>query len=245
MKRIIFCACLLALCSGLFAQPDSGSRKYDGEHKNEVSGYLLGGHNVVSGAFAGESFTYTRHLTDRWSVSGGEQIQFFKQLYCLDAMGTYRVPLRYGNIYFDARVLLNRYQRWGTTEFAANLSAYWETSYVDMRVGASYLRFNYTGVKPQYRAYTGNSYTELPLVTFGFGVNIRPRSNPWNLGLFIRNYEHYMYDIWNINWGVRFYARLSSRSRLFGEFCVRPAGSLSQLATRYETSANIGLRYAW
>ena len=33
--------------------------------------------------------------------------------------------------------------------------------------------------------------------------------------------------------------------KLFGEFNIRPAGSLSQLATRYETSLKLGLKYAW
>ena len=32
--------------------------------------------------------------------------------------------------------------------------------------------------------------------------------------------------------------------KIFGEFNIRPAGSMSQLATRYETSLKLGLRYA-
>jgi hypothetical protein len=33
--------------------------------------------------------------------------------------------------------------------------------------------------------------------------------------------------------------------QLFGEVDLRPAGSLSQLATEYEKSLKLGLRYVW
>ena len=33
--------------------------------------------------------------------------------------------------------------------------------------------------------------------------------------------------------------------KLFSELNVRPAGSISQLATRYETSLKVGLKYVW
>ena len=33
--------------------------------------------------------------------------------------------------------------------------------------------------------------------------------------------------------------------KLFGEFNIRPAGSMSQLATRYETSGKLGIKYIW
>jgi hypothetical protein len=48
----------------------------------------MGGYNVVTGTFVGEAVTYTRHLSDRWSASVGEQVQFLKQLYSFDVMGT-------------------------------------------------------------------------------------------------------------------------------------------------------------
>ena len=85
------------------AQPYCGYRKYDGVHRHEFSGYIPGGYNTVTGYFAGEAFTYTRHLTDRWSVSAGEQAQFLKKVYSLDVMGTYRLPVGKANLYFDGR----------------------------------------------------------------------------------------------------------------------------------------------
>lgn len=240
-KAIFLAVLLIGTCAG--AQTYSGSRAFDGEHRNVVDGTFLAGFNVVTGWFVGESATYTRHLTDRWSVSAGEQVQLFKQLYSLDVQGTYRLPLRKSALYFDGRVLFNRYDRWNVNEPIVNLSAYWETDYVDLRLGESLVSYHKVGVKDEYRSFTSSSYTEPLVMTFGLGVNIRPRSNPWNLGLFFRNYDHFYYENWNINWGVRFHATLRPRMKLAGEFDVRPSGSMSQLATRYETSLKVGLHY--
>ena len=236
---------LLFLATAVSAQPYSGERRFDGVHRHECSGYLLGGHNVVTDTFVGEAVTYTRHLTDRWSVSAGQQIQFFKQLYSLDVMGTYRLPAGRSNLYFDGRFLFNRYDRWNVNEPILNLSMLWESPYVDIRIGESYIHYRKNGIKYKYRTYTDAGYSEPLTMTFGVGVNVKDRSSAWNLGLFLRNYDHFYYENWNINWGVRFYASLPHGMKLFGEFNIRPAGSLSQLATRYETSLKLGLRHAW
>ena len=236
---------LAVLFSGLAApaQTYSGGRAFDGEHMNEISVNLLGGQNVVTGWFVGEVATWTRHLTPRWSVSAGEQVQLFKQLYSLDVMGTYRLPIGKTNLYFDGRFVFNRYDRWNVNEPILNVSAYWETSYLDLRIGESLVRYHKQGVKEEYKDYTDTGYTEPLVMTFGLGINLRPRSNPWNLGLFFRNYDQFYYENWNINWGVRFHASIRPHTKLFGEFNIRPAGSLSQLATRYETSLKLGIHH--
>ena len=241
MKRLI--VFLLALSAPLFAsaQPYSGSRQFDGTHRNVLEGSLMGGHNSIVGYFGGESFIYTRYLGNRWSISGGEQVQFFKQLYSVNVTGSYRLPLgKASNLYFDGQFLFNRYDRWNVNEPIFHVSAYWESPYVDLRVGASWIHYVKIGVD---KRYTDAAYTEPIAIPVGFGVNIRRRDNPWNLGFFIRNYDQFYYENWNINWGVRSHATLTDSMVLFGEFNVRPAGSLSQLATRYETSLKIGLRY--
>ena len=158
-------------------------------------------------------------------------------------MGTYRLPLGRTSLYFDGRFLFSRYNRWKVNEPVVNLSAYWETNYVDLRLGWSLVSYHKLGVKEEYRDYTTAGYTEPLVMTFGLGVNIRPRSNPWNLGLFFRNLDQFYYENWNINWGVRFHATLNPAMVLYSEFNVRPAGSISQLATRYETSLKLGLHY--
>ena len=224
---------------GAQAQTYSGSRAFDGVHKHEVSGYLLGGANVVSRGFGGEAASYTYHFTDRWSIGAGEQAQFGKSLYCVGLTGTYRLPVSRYNLYFDARILSNVYTRWSMHELAINASAYWEASYFDMRLGLSYLHFLRYGKDT-------DAYVEPPMLTVGLGVNIRPRSNPWNIGLFIRNYDEYYYEIWNINYGIRFHATLPWQNlKLYGELNNRPAGNLSQLATYYEVSLKLGLKYAF
>ena len=214
-------------------------KTYDGEHKNEISGYVTVGNNVITDVFGGLSMSYQHHLTPRWHVGGDAQAQFGKQLFSVDIQGGYRLPVKYGNVYFDGKLLYNRYQKWGFNEYIANLSATWESAYVDLCIGESLIHYRTK------RNSTSQSYgiTEPLTLTFGFGVNIRHRSNPWNVGLFFRNYDDFYYENWNINWGIRWYARVWERWNLFGEFNIRPAGSMSQLATKYEGSVKLGLKY--
>ena len=133
--------------------------------------------------------------------------------------------------------MFSNYAKYGFGEFTFNLSATWESAYVDIRLGESLIHYhNHTWDQ-------GWGYTEPLTLTFGLGANIRHRSNPWNVGLFFRNYDDFYYENWNINWGLRWYAKINQQIRLFGEFNVRPAGSLSQLASRYEASVKLGLKY--
>jgi hypothetical protein len=107
--------------------------------------------------------------------------------------------------------------------------------YFYLRVGESYIHFKTLDF----------GYTEPLTFTFGIGAQIRPRWNSWNLGFFFRNYDDFYYENWNINWGLDFYATLTKQIQLFGELNIRPAGSLSQLASKYETSGKLGLKYVW
>ncbi|MBQ1610514.1 MAG: hypothetical protein II034_04785 [Muribaculaceae bacterium] len=214
-------------------------KTYDGEHKNEVSGYVMGGNNVVTDGFGGLAASYTRHLTPRWHVGGDAQMQFGKELFSVDVKGGYRLPIKYGNIDFTGKVMYNYYHKFGIHEMAYNLSATWESAYVDIRIGESIVHYHKKDVV------MGWGYTEPPLFTFGFGANIRHRNNPWNIGLFFRNYDDFYYENWNINWGIRWYAKVKDQWHLFGEFNIRPAGSMSQLASKYEGSVKVGLKYKW
>jgi hypothetical protein len=248
MRRFLLLLLVLS-CAGAFAQPSityGGERKFDGVHQNEIYGNLIYGGNTVTGRFFGEAASYTRHFTERWSITAGEQAQFLKNVYSFDVMGTYRIPFKRTSLYLDTRIADNIYHQWHVNEVLINASAYWETNYVDLRFGVSFIHFHKNDVKEQYQSYTDASYTELPTLTVGFGVNIRPRNNPWNLGLYIRNFDQYYYENWNINWGLRFHATLPWNDiKIYSEFNIRPAGSMSQLATRYETSLRVGLKYAW
>lgn len=236
MEKLIISIVFTALMMPVLAQNSfNGQHKYDGEHKNELSGYVMCGHNIVTAFFGGLEVSYKRHLTDRWHVGVDAQSQFGKQLYSNDVHGGYRLPIGWSDFYFDGKVLYNRYQRWDVNEIIANISITWEIPYFNLRIGESLIHFHTRHF----------GYTEPLTFTFGTGVNIRPRWNSWNLGLFFRNYDDFYYENWNINWGLDFYASLTKQMKLFGEFNVRPAGSMSQLASKYETSGKLGIKYVW
>lgn len=233
-KKIVFIL-LLLVSTVVNAQVYCGEHKYDGEHKNEVTGYIQGGSNIVTGLFIGPTVLYTHHFTDRLSVEGGLDVPFGKGKVGVSAKGTYRLTASYFNFYFSGKFMYNRYTKFRTNEINANVSAMAETPYFDLTLGETLIHYSLLG--------TG--YTEPLTLTFGTGVNIRPRWNSWNLGVFFRNYDDFYYENWNINWGVRWMASLNPQMKLFGELNVRPAGSTSQLASRYETSLKVGLKYVW
>ena len=236
MKRLLLSTSLLlfvGICQAQIAF--SGVHKYDGEHKNELGGYVMAGYNVVVSGFGGLEASYTRHLTDRWHVGGDVQAQFGKQLYSADVQGGYRLPLWWGDFYFDGKMLYNRYNKWNANEIIGNLSVTWEMPYFFLRIGESYIHYHIADF----------GYTEPLTFTFGFGAQMRPRWNSWNIGFFFRNYDDFYYENWNINWGLNFYGRLTKQMNLFGEFNIRPAGSMSQLASKYETSVKLGIKYVW
>ena len=235
MRNILLSTVLLLIAAVGNAQVYNGVHKYDGKHRNEVSTYMMGGHNVVVGYYGGLEMSYKRHLTSRWHVGADVQAQFGKQLYGGDVYGTYRLPIGWSDFYFKGTVLTNRYHRWDTNELIANLSLTWEMPYFYVRVGESWIHFHTERF----------GYTEPLTFTFGTGVNIRPRWNSWNIGLFFRNYDDFYFENWNINWGLNFYADIARKTQLFGEFNIRPAGSMSQLASKYETSGKLGIKYLW
>lgn len=237
MKAILSAILLYLIPVSIWAQGPvfCGEHKYDGEHKNEVSGYLQAGKNIVTNKYLGPAVTYTRHFSDRISAEAGVDLPFGKEKYGLSAKGTYRLPVSYINFYFSGKFLYNHYTDFKTNEYNANISSTFETPYFYLTLGESLIHYSLLG--------TG--YTEPLTFTFGTGVNIRPRWNSWNIGLFFRNYDDFYFENWNINWGVNWMANLKKQLKLYGELNIRPAGSTSQLASRYESSLKIGLKYAW
>ncbi len=244
MKKCFACVVLLLGCVCAFGQSYSFDRKFDGVHKNEIITDITAGHNVITGMFVGQAAFFTHHFTDRWSISGGEQYQFMKNVGSLDFWGTYRLPLKRTNLYFDAHLVDNMFYPWQTNEFIANASAYFEGNYMDFRFGMSFIMYHKYDVKEEYY-FTDRSYIEPPTLIVGLGVNIRPRNHPWNVGFFIRNYDQFFYENWNINLGMRANARINDQLKIISELTARPAGSMSQLATRYEVSYNLGVKYVW
>ena len=152
---------LLAFAVTASAKVEYGERQFDGEHKHEASAYMMAGNNVVSDAFVGIAASYVHHFTPRWHLGGDAQIQALKRLYSIDVTGGYRLPIRFGNIYFEGKGLINRYNRWGFTEAIFNVSATWESAYVDIRLGESLIHYW------SHKSETSYGYTEPLTLTFG------------------------------------------------------------------------------
>ena len=235
LARIIISLIMALAVTGAAAQTFRGETKYDGKHNNEASGYLQAGDNIITGFFAAFNAHYKYHFDKKWSVEGATGYQTGKQQLSLYAKGAYHFSVGYSDFYISPKLMYNKYCDYRTNEYAANLSATWETPYFDLTVGESLITYSLLGC----------SYTEPLTLTFGTGVNIRPRWNSWNIGLFFRNYDEFYYENWNINWGLRFYAGLKKNYNLFGELNIRPAGSMSQLASKYESTLRIGVRKRW
>ena len=217
------------------AQYYSGDHTFDGVNKNEVSGSVVTGKNIITSASIGNTFHYKHYFNNHWSVDAGLNTQFSKQLYGVKARGEYHIQLKAFHLFASAEALYNHYHRFDANEFDANISLRIERGYWDITLDESII--NYSIGK--------SGYTEPHTLTFGAHATLRPRTNHWNVGLLFRNYDDFYYENWNINWGLDFYYRLKPNIKLFGEFNVRPAGSMSQLASKYETTGKLGVIYRW
>ncbi len=226
---------LIAAALTVSAQIHHSSWSYDGEHKNEAWAIGQYGSNTVTGKFFDITLNYKHHFTPRWSLGGAFDGAIGKGRFGFYTQGGYRLPVRNSSLHILGKVMYNRYTGFHTNEEVINLSAMWEHPYFDITLGESWIHYNLVG----------DGYTEPLTLTFGAAVNIRPRTNSWNLGVFARNYDEFYYENWEINWGFHFNAKLTQNTRLFGELNVRPAGSMSQLATKYETSLKLGVKYGW
>lgn len=232
-----FCTFLLvALCSlGMSAWDSLTLNQFDGKNRNEIHAYTSLGYNIVNKTYGGPAIEYRHYFKDRWMAGGAAEYQFHKNKFGIFADGYYRLPAGRFNFYFIGKAMYNRYQFSETNEWAANISARWEGSHFSLTVGESFIAYNLLG----------STYNEPLTFTFGVEGLLMPRKNSWNVGLFFRNYDDFYFENWNINWGVSFNARLRPNLTLTGQLNIRPAGSLNQQASRYETSGKIGIIYKW
>ena len=71
VKKLFLLLIIAGVCQAGWGQNSYIPYKgYDGEHKNEISAYAMGGNNVVTDGFGGLAASYTRHITPRWHVGG-------------------------------------------------------------------------------------------------------------------------------------------------------------------------------
>ena len=235
LKKTIVVLLLAFTVLTVMAQPYSGMHTFDGMHKHEASLSLTAGSNIITGTCIGNTVHYKYYFNNHWSVDGGINLQYHKQLYGFKAKGEYHLKVRRFDIFASAEYMFNHYHEFRTQENVGNMSIRFERSYWDITLGGSLIGYNMMG----------DHYTEPLTITFGAHATLRPRTNVWNLGLLFRNYDDFYYENWNINWGVDFYYQAKNNARIFGEFNIRPAGSMSQLASRYETIGKLGIIYRW
>ena len=231
---------ILALLFGLaattaMAQYYSGDRTFDGENKNEVSLSLTTGKNIITGPCIGNTVHYKHYFNNHWSVDGGANLQYTKGLYGFKAKGEYHLKIMSFHMFASGEYMFNHYHDYNTNENVGNMSVRFERGYWDITLGGSLIGYNMMG----------DHYTEPLTLTFGAHASLRPRTHHWNVGVLFRNYDDFYYENWNINWGLNFYAPIVKDVKLFGEFNIRPAGSMSQLASKYETTGKVGLIYRW
>ena len=235
LQRLFLAVMLVFTASTAMAQYYSGDHTFDGTNKNEASASLTTGDNIITGHCVGNTIHYKHYFNDHWSVDGGANLQYTKQLYGFKAKGEYHLKIRSFHMFASAEYMFNHYHKYNTNENVGNASVRFERGYWDITLGGSFIGYNMMG----------DHYTEPITLTFGAHATLRPRTNKWNVGLLFRNYDDFYYENWNINWGLDLYYRIKPNMKLFGEFNVRPAGSMSQLASKYETTGKIGVIYRW
>ena len=235
LKRLSLSVLCCLAATSMQAQHYSGEHTFDGEHQNEASLSLTTGKNIITGPCIGNTVHYKHYFNNHWSIDGGANLQYTKGLYGFKAKGEYHLKIKSFHMFASGEYMFNHYHSYNTNENVGNISVRFERGYWDITLGETLI--NYT---------IGESgYTELPTLTFGAHATLRPRTNNWNVGLLFRNYDDFYYENWNINWGLDFYYKFNPRWKMFGEFNIRPAGSMSQLASKYETTGKVGLIYRW
>ncbi|MEG1765055.1 MAG: hypothetical protein RR254_00165 [Muribaculaceae bacterium] len=205
--------------------------------KNEVSGYIQFGDNIVQGFYAGINGFYKRQMSSRFDLTGGlsfstKNPQGFGGIM---ADGTYRIPVNRANFLISNRLVYNYYGAFNMNEFLYRLAVTWQTRYVEFTLGNSFLTYFSLG-----------SHVFEPITwSVGFAAHLKPRECSWNIGLYIKNFDDFIYENYNINFGFDGRYRILKNWDIFGILMVRPAGSMNQLAVKYDTSFKLGVKYKW
>ena len=167
IQRLLLSMILSLAASTALAQYYSGDHTFDGEHKNEASASLTSGKNILIGPCIGNTVHYKHFFNNHWSVDGGVNMQYSKELYGVKAKGEYHIQVKSFHIFASGEFLYNRYVKYKTNEIDGNISVRFERGYWDITLGESLI--NYT---------IGESgYTEPATLTFGAHATLRPRTN--------------------------------------------------------------------
>lgn len=206
-------------------------------HKNEVMGYFQFGKNILNSYYGGFTGFYKRNFGKRVEVIGGLNLSTKNPNGFGGVSGEvlYRIPIGNANLKFTNKAMYNYYGQSEMNEFVDRIAAIWQTRYVELIFGNSFLTY----------WSLGSSVFEPVTLTIGMSANLKPIENPWNVSMFIRNYDDFFVENFNINFGIKGYYDLLPQWRTFAELMVRPAGSMNQLAVKYETAFKFGVKYKW
>lgn len=205
--------------------------------KNKVWIYGQVGKNTIEHFYEGVNAFYFRSLSDRFTFMGGLELNSKKNGFGgLLAEVNYKIPVKWFNLFISGRGVYNRYGKYDANEYLFRLALNAQSNHFDVVFGNSFLGYGQYG-----------SHVFEPITwSVGFAAYLKNRSKcSWNVGIFLKNYDYFIYENWNINFGVRGYFSLNDKVRLTGELLVRPAGNINQLAQKFDTSVKIGATYHW
>lgn len=205
---------------------------------NEVMAYITPGSSTAYNGYCSFSGIYTRHLTDKLDVYGGlsfstKRKHFFSSI---AAHAKYRFHLyKSRNLYVMTGVNYTDYGEFHLNEYVWRIAAKFESTYFDFELGNCL--FAYTSY--------GSHKTEAFTPSINMVLRFRKLTAPWTVGVFLRNFDDFYYDNYNVNWGINGRMTINPKLTLMGELAVRPAGTMSQLATKYDAYLKLGAIYKW
>lgn len=227
LKNFLF-ALFITCC---ISQPAAG--------QNSVSVYVEPGtSNTVNDFNYGIGAEVAFKLSQRVVVSGGIHL-------------ANQYPSGFGSVKAGAVVFLSKNtERWS----CQNIVQF--SSYAPYPMNQIYYRLLFAWDTKHFRIDLGNAFTlftgsgvtkyNLFRPSFCFTGRIWDKENPWNIELFIRNYDRFeSHGSRCVEWGGNLSARIGVKWKIFCEPYVMTVGNFNATATFYNFNCLIGGTYTW
>lgn len=133
-------------------------------------------------------------------------------------------------------VVFSNYAPYPMSQLYYRLTFAWESKYFRIDFGNAFA------------CYVGSGVIKYHLLRPSFSVrgNIRGKGSPWNIALFIRNFNRFeAHGSKCVEWGGEFSATVAKRWRVFCEPYVVTAGNFNGTATFYNFNCLLGGAYLW
>lgn len=204
---------------------------------NKVKFYTDLGGSTLYGFNAGLSGLYTRQMSGCLELTGGLNFSSKRPSFFNAALAdaTLKWDLLGGKIGLSNRVMYTHYSDSKMNDFLYRIAAQWNTRYFHVTLGNSFI----------YTFSRSSSFFEYIIPAFGMYLTLKPSEHHWNVGAFIRNYDDFVYENYNVFLGIDGQYKLNNQWTLNAELTTAPAGTLSQLATAYRTFVKLGATYIW